>query len=204
MDLILTESQFINLLKEEKQEELYSVLNDSRNFTKKLIKDVKNQYNIDFKFASTWGSVIGGFIGPVSRYLEGKYTNLSEYDISLICFGIMLTFFFDNTEKLKLVLEILKEEKLITFFDRAIMKTYDLKDAFLNFLSSLNVTFSNVSNMISYTFLVPLVPLIFDLPDLSEEQVELFATGVGHYMGLSFSSKLVSEIIKQMIKRFKS
>lgn len=204
MDLILTESQFINLLKEEKQEELYSVLNDSRNFTKKLIKDVKNQYNIDFKFASTWGSVIGGFIGPVSRYLEGKYTNLSEYDISLICFGIMLTFFFDNTEKLKLVLEILKEKKLITFFDRAIMKTYDLKDAFLNFLSSLNVTFSNVSNMISYTFLVPLVPLIFDLPDLSEEQVELFATGVGHYMGLSFSSKLVSEIIKQMIKRFKS
>jgi len=204
MDLILTESQFINLLKEEKQEELYSVLNDSRNFTKKLIKDVKNQYNIDFKFASTWGSVIGGFIGPVSRYLEGKYTNLSEYDISLICFGIMLTFFFDNTEKLKLVLEILKEKKLITFFDRAIMKTYDLKDAFLNFLSSLNVTFSNVSNMISYTFLVPLVPLIFDLPDLSEEQVELFASGVGHYMGLSFSSKLVSEIIKQMIKRFKS
>ena len=144
MDLILTESQFIKLLKEEKQEELHQVFNESRKFTKNLIKDVKNQYGIDFKFALTWGSVIGGFVGPISRYMEGKYTNLSQSEINLICFGIILTFFFDNKEKLKEVLEIIKEKKLVTFFDRALMKAFDLKDAFLNFLSSLNLTFSKV------------------------------------------------------------
>ena len=111
MDLILTESQFIKLLKEEKQEELHQVFNESKKFTKNLIKDVKNQYGLDFKFALTWGSVIGGFVGPISRYMEGKYTNLSQSEINLICFGIILTFFFDNKEKLKEVLEIIKEKK---------------------------------------------------------------------------------------------
>jgi hypothetical protein len=204
MDLILTESQFIKLLKEEKQEELHQVFNNSRKFTKNLIKDVKNQYGIDFKFALTWGSVIGGFVGPISRYMEGKYTNLSQSEINLICFGIILTFFFDNKEKLKEVLEIIKEKKLVTFFDRALMKAFDLKDAFLNFLSSLNLTFSKVSNMMAYTFLVPVVPLLLELPDLSEEQFSLIATGVGHYMGSLFSSKIVSEVIQKMIERFRS
>lgn len=204
MDLILTESQFIKLLKEEKQEELHQVFNESRKFTKNLIKDVKNQYGIDFKFALTWGSVIGGFVGPISRYMEGKYTNLSQSEINLICFGIILTFFFDNKEKLKEVLEIIKEKKLVTFFDRALMKAFDLKDAFLNFLSSLNLTFSKVSNMMAYTFLVPVVPLLLELPDLSEEQISLISTGVGHYMGSLFSSKIVSEVIQKMIERFRS
>lgn len=204
MDLILTESQFIKLLKEEKQEELHQVFNESRKFTKNLIKDVKNQYGIDFKFALTWGSVIGGFVGPISRYMEGKYTNLSQSEINLICFGIILTFFFDNKEKLKEVLEIIKEKKLVTFFDRALMKAFDLKDAFLNFLSSLNLTFSKVSNMMAYAFLVPVVPLLLELPDLSEEQISLISTGVGHYMGSLFSSKIVSEVIQKMIERFRS
>lgn len=204
MDLILTESQFIKLLKEEKQEELHQVFNESKKFTKNLIKDVKNQYGIDFKLALTWGSVIGGFVGPISRYMEGKYTNLSQSEINLICFGIILTFFFDNKEKLKKVLEIIKDKKLVTFFDRALMKAFDLKDAFLNFLSSLNLTFSKVSNMMAYTFLVPVVPLLLELPDLNEEQISLIATGVGHYMSSLFSSKIVSEVIQKMIERFRS
>lgn len=204
MDLILTESQFFKLLKEQQESEILSVFVKSKNFTKKLIRDVKNQYGLDFKFLTTWGSVIGGFVGPISNYLEGKYTNLSESDISLISFGIMLTFFFNNSEKLKNTLQIIKEKKLVHFFDIALMKSYDLKESFLNFLDSLNITFSNVSNMIAYTFLVPLVPLISQLPDLSEDQMSLIANGVSHYAGILFSTKLVSEIVKKMIIRFKS
>lgn len=204
MDLVLTESQFIKLLKEEKQEELHRVFNNSKKFTKNLFRDIKSQYGIDFKFALTWGSVIGGFVGPISRYLEHKYTNLTQSDINLICFGIVLTFFFDNKEKLKQVLEIIKEKKIVTFFDRAVMKAYDLKEAFLNFLTSLNVTFSKVSNMMSYTFLVPAIPLIFELPELNEEQVSLLISGIGHYMGSLMSSKIISEVIRKMIERFRS
>jgi hypothetical protein len=206
MKIILTEDQYISLLKEEKENEIEQTFTNSKNFTKKIIKDVKNQYGIDFSFALTWGSVIGGFVGPISKYLEGKYTNLSESDITLICFGIILTFFSENKEKLNKVLELIKEKKLITFFDQAMMKSYDLKDAFFNFLDSLNMTFSKVSNIIAYTFLVPLIPLLKNLSDmdLSEDQINLLSMGISHYTGVLISSKIITELINKIIKRFKS
>jgi len=205
MDLILTESQFIKLLKEQQEEEIAGIFEKSRDFTKKFLKDVKKQFGIDFTFLLTWGSVIGGFVGPISNYMEDRYSNLSESDITLICFGITLTFFSSNKEKLHKVLEIIKEKKLITFFDRAILKSYELKDAMVNFLDSLNVTFSKVSNMIAYTFLIPLVPLLKDMSDLdlSEQQVNLIVTGVSHYTGGIFASNLLTTLIDKIIKRFK-
>jgi hypothetical protein len=206
MKIILTEDQYISLLKEEKENEIEQTFTNSKKFTKRLLRDVKNQYGIDFNFALTWGSVIGGFVGPISKYLEGKYTNLSETDITLICFGIVLTFFSENKEKLHKVLELIKENKLITFFDHALMKAYDLKDAFFNFLESLNMTFSKVSNMVAYTFLVPLIPLLKNLADmdLSSDQIHLLSMGVSHYTGTIISSKIISELIKKIIKRFRS
>ena len=205
MDLILTESQFIKLLKEQQEKEISGIFEKSRDFTKKFLKDVKKQYGIDFTFLLTWGSVIGGFVGPISNYMEDRYSNLSESDITLICFGITLTFFSSNKEKLHKVLEIIKEKKLITFFDRAILKSYELRDAMFNFLDSLNITFSKVSNMIAYTFLIPLVPLLKDISDLdlSEQQVNLIVTGVSHYTGGIFTSNLLTTLIDKIIKRFK-
>jgi len=206
MDIILTESQYIKVLQESKENAMSDIFTDSKNFTKKIIKDVKKQFGIDFVFLGTWGSVIGGFVGPVSKYMSGRYPNLTETDITLISFGIILTFFSTNKEKLREVLELIKEKKLITFFDRALSKSYDLRDALFGFLESLNLTFSKVSNMISYTFLVPLVPILKDIADLSvgEKQINLIAMGIGHYLGGIFTSHMVYMLVKKIIERFKS
>lgn len=206
MDIILTESQYIKVLQESKENAMSDVFTDAKNFTKKIIKDVKKQFGIDFVFLGTWGSVIGGFVGPVSKYMSGRYPNLTETDITLISFGIILTFFSSNKDKLREVLELIKEKKLITFFDRALSKSYDLRDALFGFLESLNLTFSKVSNMIAYTFLVPLVPILKDLSDLSigEKQIELLAMGIGHYLGGIFTSQMVYTLVKKVIDRFKS
>jgi hypothetical protein len=206
MDIILTESQYIKILKENKENEIEQTFSNSKNFAKKIINDIKNQYNIDFSFLATWGSVIGGFVGPIAKYMDGLYPNLSESDITLISFGIILTFFSSNKEKLQKVLQIIKEKKLVTFFDRAIMKAYDLKDAFFGFLESLNVTFSKVSNIIAYTFLVPLVPLLKNLADLdlSEKQLNLIVMGITHYTGGIIAAKVITTLVEEMIKRFRS
>ena len=204
MDIILTESQYINILKESKENEIEKKLSDSKNFTKKILKDSKKQFGIDFVFLGTWGSIIGGFVGPISKYMEGKYSNLSETDITLISFGIILTFFSSNKEKLNKVLQLIKEKKLITFFDRALDKSYELREALFDFIESLNITFSKVSSMISYTFLVPLVPLLKDISDLSlnEKQLELITLGVSHYLGGIIASQSLFLIIQKIIKRF--
>jgi hypothetical protein len=206
MDIILTESQYIKVLQESKENAMANIFTDSKRFTKKIIKNVKEQFGIDFLFLGTWGSVIGGFVGPISKYMNGRYPNLTETDITLISFGIILTFFSNNKEKLREVLELIKEKKLITFFDRALTKSYDLRDALFGFLESLNLTFSKVSNMIAYTFLVPLVPILKDISDLSvdEKQIKLISMGIGHYLGGIFTSQIIYKLVKKIINRFKS
>lgn len=206
MDIILTESQYIKILKEAKENEIEKKFSDSREFTKNILLNAKKQFGIDFTFLATWGSVIGGFVGPVSKYMQGMYPNLTDTDITLISFGIILTYFSSNKEKLQKVLQLIKEKKLITFFDRALDKTYELKEAFFGFLESLNITFSKVSNMIAYTFLVPLVPLLKDIAELSlnESQIKLIGMGIGHYAGGIIASNTIYHLVKKIIDRFKS
>jgi hypothetical protein len=138
--------------------------------------------------------------------MQGMYPNLTDSDITLISFGIILTYFSSNKEKLQKVLQLVKERKLITFFDRALDKAYDLKEAFFGFLESLNITFSKVSNMIAYTFLVPLVPLLKDIAELSlnESQIKLIGMGIGHYAGGIIASNTIYHLVKKIIDRFKS
>lgn len=206
MEIILTESQYIKLLLERNETKIASVFEKSKNITRKVLSDVKEQYKVDFTSAGTWGAVIGGFIGPIIEYMNGRYTNLSESDITLIVFGIILTFFSSNTEKLNKVLQLIKEKGIITFFDRAMLKAWDLKDAFFGFLESLNITMSKVSNMISYCFLIPLVPMLKEMVgfNLTQEQIDLIVVGVTHWLGLSFGSKYIEQIVKSIIRRFKT
>ena len=140
MDIILSEQQYKKLLIEEKQDEITESFKESKSFVRKVISDVKRQHGIDFSFALTWGAAIGGFIGPVSRYMENKYVNLSESDITLLTFACILTYFSSNKEKLNTVLSLIKERKLITYFNQMMMKSDDLKTAFFEFLGSLNIT----------------------------------------------------------------
>ena len=206
MDIILTESQYLKILVERNEKQILNVFEKSKDFTKKIFDDVKKQFGIDFTFLGTWGSVIGGFSGPIASYLEGHYPNLDEQDITLITFGIILTFFSSNKEKLNKVLQLIKEKGIVTFFDRALLKAYDLRDAFFGFLESLNLTMSKVSNMLAYCFLIPLVPLLKELADLnlSKDQVDLVVSGIGHYAAVSGMSKVIESMVSSILKRFKS
>ena len=206
MKVVISETQYFKVLTESKKIEVESALSDSKRFTRKLMSDVKEQFGIDFSFAATWGSVIGGFAKPISDYLHGIHPELTDSQLSLIIFGIVLTFFSSSTEKLKTVLDIIKDKKLITFFNQGLMKAYDLRDSLFSFLESLNLTFSKVSNMIAYAFLIPITPLLYNVAtmDLTQDQIELIAKSVGHWGGIIIPSKMLYAIVKRMIERFRT
>jgi hypothetical protein len=206
MEIILTESQLQRILLEQGNDQIKNEFDESKKFIKSVVSYVKKQHKIDFSFAATWGAALGGFARPVSDYLHGIDPNLSEGNIKLIVFGIILTFFSTNTEKLGKVLDIIKEKGLITYFEMSLRKSYDLRDAFIDFLKSLNLTFSKVSNMLAYAFLIPVVPLLENVfgTGLSDAQEQLFMDGILHYSSTMVGSSIIYEIIKRMIKRFKS
>jgi hypothetical protein len=205
MDIILSEQQYSKLLTEEKKSEVSQTFNESKKFVKDVISDVRKQYKIDFSFALTWGAAIGGFIGPVARYMEGKYPSLTHSDITLLSFACILTYFSTNKEKLKEVLDIIKDKKLITYFEQMLMKTEDLKESFFDFLSSLNITMSKVGNMLAYTFLVPLVPMLKHVADmdLPKDQLDLLIKSIISYATVLTGSVVVRDVVSKIIKRFK-
>lgn len=207
MEIILTEDQLNRILTEARSNVISSILGKSEETAKRIIKNVKRQYKLDFKFVSTYGAIIGGFAGPVEDYLKGMYPNLDEKDVSLICFGIIMTFFSSNTEKLGKVLDLIKENGLRTYFDRALRKSYDLKDAFTEFLNSLNVTFSSIGNAMAFTFIIPMLSLIYDIATQEGNtglNVEMLIKSILTYKVLSASSETLSELFDKMIKRFRS
>ncbi len=203
MDIIITESQYMNLLFKRHKNKIFEVLQDNKSITQKIIRDVETQFGIDCTFIGSYDTVIGGFLGPISDYMVNRYSNLSRIEISLLMFGLILTFFSDNKEKLYNVLQLIKEKKLISFFDRSLSKAYDLKEAFFSFLESLNVRFSKISSMMSYTFLIPLIPLLQDMVvlDMSEEQIDILVTGLANYTGLSISAAIIYDLIEKIIER---
>ena len=86
------------------------------------------------------------------------------------------------------------------------MKTYDLKDAFLGFIESLNITFSKTSNMLAYTFLVPLVPYLKHISelDLTSHDIDIISKGISMYAGVALSSTIIRELVSKIVKRFRS
>lgn len=205
MDIILSEHQYSKLLTEEKKSEVSQSVSESKKFVKDVVSDVKKQYKIDFSFALTWGAAIGGFVGPIARYMEGKYPSLTHSDITLLSFACILTYFSSNKDKLSKVLDLIKEKKLVTYFQQMLMKSEDLKESFFGFLSSLNITFSKVGNMLAYTFLVPLVPMLKHVADmdLPKDQLDLLVKSIIGYAAVLTSSVVVRDVVEKIIKRFR-
>jgi hypothetical protein len=102
---------------------------------------------------------------------------------------------------------LIKENGLRTYFDRALRKSYDLKDAFTEFLESLNVTFSSVGNAMAFAFIIPMVSVIYDITTQEGNvglDVEMLIKSILSYKVLSASSETLSELFSKMIKRFRS
>jgi hypothetical protein len=206
MKIIITESQKSIILAENIGSEINNKLKNMKTFTKTIITSTKKQTGLDLNFLLTWGSTLGGFMGPVAKYMEGKNPTLTDSDIALISVGIILTYYNNNKEDLKKVLDLIKERKLIGEFDDALMVADEVKIKFLNFIESLGVTMSSIGNMMAYTFLIPLLPELYNLSQGTRNDVDsdMIVKRILTYGLVTVSSLFVKEIIIKIVERFKS
>ena len=206
MKIIITESQKSIILAENIGSEINNKLKNMKTFTKTIITSTKKQTGLDLSFLLTWGATLGGFMGPVAKYMEDKNPTLTDSDIALISVGIILTYYNNNKEDLKKVLDLIKERKLIGEFDDALTVADEVKIKFLNFIESLGVTVSSIGNMMAYTFLIPLLPEIYNLVQGTGNEVDpdMIVKRILNYGLVTVSSLFVKEIIIKMVERFKS
>ena len=206
MKIVITESQKSIILSENIGLGINNKLKDMKIFTKNVLNSTKNQTGLDLKFLLTWGSTIGGFMGPIARYMEDKSPSLTDADIALISTGIILTYYNENKEKLIKVLDKIEERKLISEFDDALSIADVLKNKFLNFIESLGVTISSIGNMMAYNFLIPLLHEIYSLVQDTGKNVDvnMMVERIMNYGIVTASAIFVKELVIKIVERFRS
>jgi len=206
MNIIITESQYKYILLEESSNGIIKTLNGLKSFTSKVLKTSEKQIGFDLGFLITWGSTIGGFIGPISDFVKNESVNINDTDLFLILSGVILTYFSSNKQKLNKVLLAIKDRGLVNIFDKTLSKSENLEKVFLSFIDSLGITTHKISNMIAYAFLIPIIPQLYEisLTNVSESEINELTKRLVSFGGITISGVVVRELIKKIINRFKS
>ncbi len=208
MTILIEQSQKNKLLLESKGSQFSKIIEKNYELAKKVLEETSKQINMDLKFLITWGATLGGMIGPINDFVHGNYPSLNDIQTSLILTGIIATYYFENQELVKKIYKKLKEERIFGIFMKVIKKSDELRDAFLDFIQSLGLTFHKVTNMISYSFLIPVIPMIYELcvseigsdKDISEIIFRFLSFGLVAGTGVSLK-QLITKIVKRFRRR---
>jgi hypothetical protein len=207
MKIIITEQQKRMILTESTGENLGNVIKQNTKRIKTIIEEAQGQIGMNLQFLLTWGAGIGGFMGPVEDFVRGKYPEIDESELVLILIGVIATYFIDNKKIITKIYTKIQEEGLSKVFDNILKKTDILRQTFVNFIDSLGLTFHKITNMLSYTFIIPLLPMIYQMVEEgSTENIDLkqLAIRIISFTGLTLSGIIFKELLTKLVKRFKS
>lgn len=205
MNILITESQERMILNESIGREFGDILKKNSDIGKSISSQIKEITSGDKEVLLTFGASIGGLMGPVGNFLEGKYPNMTDVEISLLLTGVFATFFYNSPKLINKIKSKISEKKLDSEFKVALSKSQELKDVFFDFMESLNITLFKVSNILGFAFLIPLLPYIHQLSEgkLSMEDINKIVTILLSYGFITITSSTLKEIIVKLIKRFK-
>jgi hypothetical protein len=206
MKVVITENQNKLLLTEGLSEKILASYKSMGKFADRVLKETKEVTGIDFGFLLSWGATLGGLMMPVSKFIEGEHPELTSVDLSLLVTGVMVTYYSSNKKTLSKILSTIKERGLVEVFDKMLSTTSNLKDTFLSFIGSLNITMSKISNMLAYTFLIPILPQLYEMAQMGFDQttVNQIIKRILSYGTIVGSSIIIREIIRKIINRFKN
>jgi hypothetical protein len=106
---------------------------------------------------------------------------------------------------LKRVLEKIKENSLIQEFDSMLSKADELKSTFVSFLESLAVPTSKLSNMLAYTFIIPIIPELYEYAQgYTSMEIKEMITRVVGFVGVTVSGNLVKKLIQEIVRKFQN
>ena len=205
MNILITESQERMILNESIGREFGDILKKNSDIGKLISTQIKEITGSDKSALLTFGASIGGLMGPVGNFLEGKYPNMNDLEISLLLTGVIATFFYNSPKLIGKIKSKISEKNLDSEFDVALSKSQELKDTFFDFMESLNITLFKVSNILGFAFLIPLLPYIHELSsgNISVMEINKIVKILVSYGVITISSAVLKEIMIKLIKRFR-
>jgi hypothetical protein len=204
MEFLINESQLRIILQEQDQSKMTDYMKELYSYTSNLVVKAKKSFGLNLKFLLTWGTSVGGLVMPLDAYIRTGRFDLTEEQSSLILFGVACAYFYENSKAFKTILLKIKEEGLEETFKEVLIKSKNLKDSFLKFLSSINSTLGSSSDLLAYSFLIPIIGDILSASNGGDLQTtamtiakRLVASGV-----VVVGQVALTQFIKKMIKKF--
>ena len=101
-------------------------------------------------------------------------------------------------------IQLIKKQKIQGEFNQVLNKGKELRNSFLDFLGSLNFSVRNVGELLSYSFLIPIIQDLQEMAagsaDLNQTALKiakrLFASGT-----VTISFEILTTLIKKILKR---
>ena len=204
MRIIITETQKRIILRESNGEEIKNTIKTNTEKIEKIIKESKEQIGVNLEFLLTWGAGIGGFMGPVEDFIQGRFPNLSETEFLLLMTGVIATYFVKSKKTLTKIYNKIKEKNLDNKFESTLKKSDSLYQSFLDLVESLNLTIHNLSNMLSYTFIIPILPNILSMVENeSSLDISTLTKRIIGFIGVTIAGVSIKEFISKIISKLR-
>lgn len=202
MKIKITESQYNSLIVENVTSEIKNAVKSAFDYGKSLKRRAQKQLGVSFKFLLTWGAAIGGVGQPLEEYLRGENPNLSEEQVLKIMIAALAFIFYNNKKAVLDLFEEIKEEGLYPILKKTIQKGNLLMNSFKKFIRNLSTLGHQFADVMSYTYMIPLVSLLDrlygDTPmtsaDVDEIVNRLLAVG-----GLTIAGNVIKDILLKII-----
>jgi len=204
MRIIITETQKRIILRESNGEEIKNTIKTNTEKIEKIIKESKEQIGVNLEFLLTWGAGIGGFMGPVEDFIQGRFPDLSETEFLLLMTGVIATYFVKSKKTLTKIYNKIKEKNLDNKFESTLKKSDSLYQSFLDLVESLNLTIHNLSNMLSYTFIIPILPNILSMVE-NESSLDIsnLTKRIIGFIGVTIAGVSIKEFISKIISKLR-
>lgn len=203
--VLITEKQRKRIIVENVSDRITSEIESGYELVKEVLSKSAKQYNLDVQFLLTWGATIGGIIGPLNDYISGINHEFTEQQICLALTGIIASLYYDNQKVINKIVDKIKEEGLYSLFTKSLKKGKELKDVFIKFMTSLNISFHKITNIISYAFLIPILTILYNISseDFSSHDVKEIVERIIMAGLVTISGNLLKEVVTKILKRFK-
>ena len=206
MEFLITESQLRTIITESEKSSFTENMKILYSFVNSLVGKVRRKYDLNLKLLTTWGTSVGGLVLPLDNFIQNGEFNLDDNQSALILIGVLAILYYDNKSVFKKVLTKIKEEGLEKPFEIVLNKGQELKKAFLEFLSSLDLSIRSISELVSYSFLIP---IIVDIQKYIQgsENIESSVTTIVERLVASgvvlVAYELLHEVVRKISNRLK-
>lgn len=157
MEFIITESQLQKILTEEERSRLGDYMKQLNSFTKNIVNRVHKAYGLNLRMLTTWSTSVAGLMLPLDLWLKTGNFDITEDQRMLLLAGVAATIFFESKRPMVKLFKEIKNEGLSDIFDSAVSKGSELKNSFKEFMNSINVSVGSFLDIVSYSFLIPII-----------------------------------------------